>query len=110
LTLGVIVLALGTGIGSAVLLVLLRSEVISVRQLREHFDVPVLGSVSLLQSPAQRGMRAIEISSFGAIAGVLVILGASLYHVYASNPVPPQLRLDPSAWRTAVVEQLSRIR
>jgi polysaccharide chain length determinant protein (PEP-CTERM system associated) len=88
--LGVVVVGFGAGGGLAFLRVQLDPRVMSVNQLREHFDMPVLGAVSMMHGSLGRTRQMFQ---YGAVVVTVVALlgvAAGLFHVY-SRPLPPDL-------------------
>jgi len=73
---GVLVGALGAGIGLAFLLGQLRGSFPDVNRLRGAFPLPILGGVSMVLSPADRRRHALALASFGVVmAGLLTTYG-----------------------------------
>ena len=70
---------LAAGLGVAFILSQVQSVVISVEQLRSHFDYPVLGSVSLMMSEQDRRQRSVELTCFAmSVAGLFIACGVLL--------------------------------
>lgn len=110
LSLGVLIVAGGGGVAFGVLRMLLQSEIVTLRQMREEFDLPILGAVSLVQSTAQTRLRAVEVASYLVVGGLLLGCAGGVFYIYSSNPVPPQLTFDMGDVRTLVTDQLARLR
>lgn len=70
---GVLVVALGGGLGWALLRYLLKPAFLSLDQIRDSLDVPVLGTVRLYVSPIHRLQRRLQLASFLMV--VVVLLG-----------------------------------
>ncbi len=68
----VLVVGVGAGVGLALLLVQIDSSIPNLMRLRENFDLPILGSVSAVFSPAQRRRQALEMAGFGLFGCGLV--------------------------------------
>jgi polysaccharide chain length determinant protein (PEP-CTERM system associated) len=67
----VLVLAVGAGIAVALGLSLIRSTYVSVRQLREDIDLPILGAISEIVDSRKRMLKKIDYSLF-AVCGALI--------------------------------------
>jgi polysaccharide chain length determinant protein (PEP-CTERM system associated) len=87
---GVFVLALGLGLGLPVLMMFLRSGFLHANQVGEAFDLPVLGSVTVVARPSDWRSGA-EIPVYvGACASLAVILGGLIY-LYQFATAEPDL-------------------
>lgn len=72
-----LVVGLGSGAGFAFLLTLSSDSISSVAQLRETFELPVLGVVGLQATAKGRTWRAAKVFVFGSVlAGLLMVYGA----------------------------------
>jgi hypothetical protein len=91
----VLFVALGSGAALAFVLVHVNECFADPTQLRRAFNVPVLGTVSAVQSRGQRTWRMAEISSFaGACLLLVVVYGGILVteaHIGWSNVLPAKL-------------------
>jgi polysaccharide chain length determinant protein (PEP-CTERM system associated) len=95
--LGVVVAGLGASGGLALMRVVLDPRVVSIDQLRDHFDLPILGAVSVVRGSLRRTR---EVAAYGVFATALVALFAAagtLYVVY-SQPVPPNVAVIAGAF------------
>jgi polysaccharide chain length determinant protein (PEP-CTERM system associated) len=90
--LAVVVAAFGSGGGLAFLRVQLDPSVTSAHQLREQFDLPVLGALSMVPSVRARRWHWVERGLFAGVVCVPVVVGAALFAVYG-RPVPPDIRV-----------------
>lgn len=70
---GVFVVAVGGGVGLAYLLSMLNPVFSSTRALREYAELPVLGSITAIRSPAQRLVNRIQLASFCALGLLLFV-------------------------------------
>ena len=75
---GVFVGSLIAGIGVALVLSQLRPVVITVDQLRAHFDLPILGNVTKSMSEDENRRRSIDLLSFAGGVMLLMIIFVSL--------------------------------
>ena len=89
--LAVVGLGFGSGGGLAFLRVQLDPSITSAHQLREQFDLPVLGALSLVPSPWARRWSWLERGMLAGVVCVPLVVGVALYGVY-SRPVPPDVR------------------
>jgi polysaccharide chain length determinant protein (PEP-CTERM system associated) len=89
--LAVVGLAFGSGGGLAFLRVQLDPSITSAHQLREQFDLPVLGAVSLVPSARARRWSWLERGVLTGVVCVPLVAGAALHSIY-SRPVPPDVR------------------
>jgi polysaccharide chain length determinant protein (PEP-CTERM system associated) len=78
---GVFVVAWGAGGGLAYLLTMLRPVFARARALQEFAQLPVLGTVSAMHSPAHRLMRRVQLTAFLTLAGLLVVTFGALVMV-----------------------------
>jgi hypothetical protein len=87
--------AIGSGAALAFVLVHINECFSDPSQLRRAFSLPVLGTVSAVQSRGQRTWRVAEVSSFvGAFALLVVVYGAVLAteaRIGWSNVVPAEM-------------------
>ncbi len=70
---GVLILALGAGLGFSFLLSQVRPVVMSGRQIAQLTGLPILGSVSAVVSPAQRTRRALMVISYFSLFAMLLV-------------------------------------
>ena len=91
----VLVVALGSGAALAFVLVHVNECFADPSQLRRAFNLPVLGTVSAVQSRGQRTWRMAEVSSFaGACLLLVAVYGGILVteaHIGWSNVVPAEI-------------------
>lgn len=66
------------GLGVAVVLSQLRPVVITVDQLRAHFDMPILGNVTKAMSEDENRQRSVELLSFAGGTLLLIVIFVSL--------------------------------
>ena len=85
----VLVGALVAGLGVALVLSQLKPVVITVEQLRNHFDLPVLGNVTRAMSDAETRQRSMEMLGFAGATMVLflVFAGFVLVDIFGSPTV-----------------------
>lgn len=75
----VLLAALGAGIGIALIQIQLKDSFTTVVQLRDAFEVPVLGSLSLVQSPRQDRLHLVDMSAFAlSLVALIGVFGALL--------------------------------
>ncbi|TVR98647.1 MAG: hypothetical protein EA406_06185 [Rhodospirillales bacterium] len=74
----VLVVSLGAGAGGAMLLALLNGSFVDIRSLKNHFDLPVLGSISRVQTPLERRRQAAGLCGFALCVGVFFSAYGSL--------------------------------
>jgi hypothetical protein len=88
----VLCLAVGSGAGLAFVLVHVNECFSDPAQLRRAFNLPVLGTVSAVQSRGQRTWRMAEVSSFAGASVLLVVVYGGIMATEArigwSNLVP----------------------
>ena len=91
----VLCVAIGSGAGLAFVLVHINECFSDPSQLRRAFSLPVLGTVSAVQSRGQRTWRVAEVTSFaGALALLAVVYGGILVteaRIGWSNVVPAEM-------------------
>ncbi len=75
---GVLVAALGAGVGIALLRSFFAQVYISVQQIRESFEFPVLGGISEFRTRQRRRAKMIEVSVLAGLAGALIVVDAIL--------------------------------
>jgi len=81
---GVLVAALGGGLGLSFLWYLLQPSFIDIQQVRFRTGLPVLGSVSLYLSPEHRQERHKQLASFlSAMVLLFCVYGGTIYSVLA---------------------------
>jgi polysaccharide chain length determinant protein (PEP-CTERM system associated) len=78
---GVFVAACGAGGGLAYLLTMVRPVFARARALQEFAQLPVLGTVSAMHSPAHRLMRRVQLTVFLSLAALLVVTFGALVMV-----------------------------
>jgi polysaccharide chain length determinant protein (PEP-CTERM system associated) len=72
------VLSMGGAVGLAYLMNMLRPVFSDSRSLREYAELPVLGSISVVRSPAQRLIRRVHLATFLALGMIFVVTFAAL--------------------------------
>lgn len=91
----VLLVAIASGASFAFVLVHVNECFSDPTQLRRAFSLPVLGTVSAIQSPGQRTWRMAEVSTFaGGCAMLVVVYGTILVaetHIGWSNLVPSEV-------------------
>jgi hypothetical protein len=91
----VLFVAIGSGAALAFVLVHINECFSDPTQLRRAFDLPVLGTVSAVQSRGQRTWRMAEVSSFaGACVLLVVVYGGIMVteaHIGWSNVMPAKV-------------------
>jgi hypothetical protein len=78
---GVFVAACGAGGGLAYLLTMVRPVFARARALQEFAQLPVIGTVSAMHSPAHRLMRRVQLTVFLSLAALLVVTFGALVMV-----------------------------
>lgn len=110
----VLVAALGGGVGFTFLLSQLDTTFSSPNSLTDKFELPVLGSITLIVSSAQKFRRTLSNASFGmatgtllALCGVLLVFApqlSSLPDLLAKQPLPSQL-----SWLIDLVKSIANL-
>ncbi len=107
LSAAVFVAGVGSGVGLALLLALLRPAIYTRDSIREFTDLPVLGVVSRLWTPRERLRRRLEVTTFAV--GCLFLAGVfgGLIALYQTNPelLDRLHQLDVSAKLQALKDQ-----
>ncbi len=88
---GVLVVGFGAGVGWALLRIQLDGTLRSSAQLKELFDLPVLGSISVVRSALHRRLRAVEALSLGTATLALLVLFSGVFYLYQLRPTKPDL-------------------
>jgi polysaccharide chain length determinant protein (PEP-CTERM system associated) len=88
---GVLVVGFGAGIGWALLRIQLDATLRSTAQLKDLFDLPVLGSISVVRSALHRRLRAVEAMSLGTATLALLALFAGVFYLYQLSLTKPDL-------------------
>lgn len=111
---GVLIAALGGGIGLTFLLSQIDSTFSSTNTLSARFGRPVLGSVSMIVGSAQKVRRTLSNAGFGmatgsllALCGVLLIFSPQLSELPAllqKQPLPSQL-----SWLTDLIKSITNL-
>ena len=100
---GVLLGAVGAGIGLALLLIRLKESFATIVQLKEAFGVPVLGSISLVRSTVWRHVRLVEASVLACSwVGLFVVFAGLAYYFGLAGQRP--------LWMEPVVRGLSELR
>lgn len=101
---GVLLGAIGAGIGLALVLIKLKESFATINQLKEAFGVPVLGSISLVRSTGPtRHLRLIEASVLVCSwVGILVVFAGLSYYVGLAGHQPP--------WIEPIARHISALR
>ena len=100
---GVLLGAIGAGIGMVLVLIRLKESFATIAQLRDAFGVPVLGSISLVRRSLWRHVRMVEAAVFACSwVGLLVVFGGLTYYFGHAGQRP--------IWMDPVVRGLSQLR
>jgi polysaccharide chain length determinant protein (PEP-CTERM system associated) len=100
---GVLLGAIGAGIGMVLVLIRLKESFATIAQLRDTFGVPVLGSISLVRRSLWRHVRMVEAAVFACSwVGLLAVFGGLTYYFGYGGQRP--------IWMDPVVRSLSQLR
>lgn len=102
---GVLLVGFGAGAGWALLRIQLDGTLRSAVQLRNLFDLPVLGSISVVRSALHRRLRAVEALSLGVATLALLTVFAGVFYLYQLRPTKPDV---PALARTLQTEFAER--
>ena len=100
---GVLLGAIGAGIGLALVLIKLKETFATINQLKETFGMPVLGSISLARAAGARHLRLLDTSVLACSwAGLLVVFAGFSYYIGLAAQQPP--------WMEPIVRHISELR
>ena len=100
---GVLLGAIGAGIGVVLVLIRLKESFATIGQLRDAFGVPVLGSISLVRRSLWQHVRMVEAAVFACSwVGLLVVFGGLTYYFGPAGQRP--------IWAEPVLRGLSQLR
>ena len=102
---GVLLVGFGAGAGWALLRIQLDGTLRSAAQLRNLFDLPVLGSISVVRSALHRRLRAIEAMSLGVATLALLAVFSGVFYLYQLRSTKPDV---PALARTLQTELVER--
>jgi polysaccharide chain length determinant protein (PEP-CTERM system associated) len=86
---GVLGAAFAAALGVVFVLIQLKDSFSNPNRLREAFDLPVLGSVSMVASPKRRRWRRVEVSALGgSVAALLLVFGGLMMLYQPGQPKP----------------------
>ena len=88
---GVLGAAFAAALGVVFVLIQLKDSFSNPNRLREAFDVPVLGSVSMVPSPKRRRWKRAEVSALGGSVAVLLLVFGGLMMLYQPGQPKPTL-------------------
>jgi 4-amino-4-deoxy-L-arabinose transferase-like glycosyltransferase len=88
---GVLAAAFAAALGVVFVLIQLKDSFSNPNRLREAFDVPVLGSVSMVASPRRRRWKRLEVSALGGSVAVLLLMFTGLMMLYQPGQPKPTL-------------------
>jgi len=97
---------IGAGLALAFVRVMLDETVQTVNQLKERFDLPVLGAVSQVRSTFSRQVRRLEIASLCGLASALLVSFAGVFYLYQLQPEKPDLATLAGEMRVSLSERL----
>lgn len=83
--------AFAAALGVVFVLIQLKDSFSNPNRLREAFDVPVLGSVSMVPSPKRRRWKRAEVSALGGSVAVLLLVFGGLMMLYQPGQPKPTL-------------------
>jgi polysaccharide chain length determinant protein (PEP-CTERM system associated) len=102
---GVLAVGFGAGVGWALLRIQLDGTLRSTAQLKSLFDLPVLGSISIVRSALHRRLRAVEALSLGVATLALLAVFSGVFYLYQFRPTKPDV---PALARTLQTEFAER--
>lgn len=86
---GVLGAAFAAALGVVFVLIQLKDSFSNPNRLREAFDVPVLGSVSMVPSPKRKRWKRAEVSALGgSVAALLLVFGGLMMLYQPGQPKP----------------------
>ena len=100
---GVLLGAIGAGIGVVLVLIRLKESFSTIGQLRDAFGIPVLGSITLVRRTLWRHMRMVEAAVFACSwVALLAVFGSLTYYFGHAGQQP--------IWMNPVIRGLSHLR
>jgi polysaccharide chain length determinant protein (PEP-CTERM system associated) len=100
---GVLLGAVGAGIGVALILIRLKESFATITQVKEAFGIPVLGSISLVRSPIWRHVRLVEASVLACSWAALLVVFSGLAYYFGHAGEQP-------IWMGPIVRHLNELR
>jgi polysaccharide chain length determinant protein (PEP-CTERM system associated) len=88
---GVLGAAFAAALAVVFVLIQLKDSFSNTNRLREAFDLPVLGSVSMVASPKRRRLKRLEVSALGGSVAALLLVFAGLMMLYQPGQPKPNL-------------------
>ena len=88
---GVLGAAFAAALGVVFVLIQLKDSFSNPNRLREAFDLPVLGSVSMVASPRRRRWKRLEVSALGGSVAALLLVFTGLMMLYQPGQPKPTL-------------------
>jgi polysaccharide chain length determinant protein (PEP-CTERM system associated) len=88
---GVLGAALGAALAVVFVLIQLKDSFTNANALRDTFNLPVLGNVSMVESPHHNRWRRLEVSALGGSVAVLLVVFAGLMVLYQPGAPKPTL-------------------
>ena len=88
---GVLAAAFAAALGVVFVLIQLKDSFTNVNTLRDTFNLPVLGNVSMVESPHRSRWRLLEVSALGGSLAVLLVVFAGLMMLYQPGAPKPTL-------------------
>ena len=86
---GVLGAAFAAALGVVFVLIQLKDSFSNPNRLREAFNLPVLGSVSMVPSPKRRRWKRLEVSALGGSVAALLLVFTGLMMLYQPGQPKP---------------------